>query len=893
MVNSSTQTDRSGGHEAPAPSWLRLLVTRFTLRHWRREPRHHAMLVLLLALGVGLVVAIRLANRAALSGFSQFTATLTGSSDWVVEPAAGRLPLSALPEMRAALAGDPVHLVPVLELSATPPTDPADSTPRFGRASYTLLGLDIVALANLARDWDRGLFDQRRETGADGSSPDAFWKLLTGEPQVWVSSDFAVEPPSFIELVIDERAIRVGVAGVIPTVPNSPRPPASLLLIDLAHLQRLAGKEGMVDRVEVIVEPGAASDTVRERSRARLAALGGEGERWDVRAPGARRETAEQMTRAFRLNLTVLSLIALLVGGYLVFQALDGAVVRRRSEIAILRSLGVNASALQRAWLAEAAVLGLVGSLAGVLLGWAGAQVSVRAVGTTVNALYYATTVTAAHLTAGEAALGLMIGLGTALFAGWIPARDAARTPPAQLLTRGTPAPRVLRLRILLLATAALLATATVLAHLPPLRLAAGARLPLGGYAAALAAIAGAGLGAGLLLPAFARLLRSAGAAAAPLRIALGHLRRPSPRHRLAVAALVCAIGMTAGMAILVSSFEFTIRGWIARTLDSDLYLSSSGAQSASARNRISAGAAEAIRAHPAVLRARALVAVPARIGGLPTLVSGTELAALRGDAPGRWLSPPSSPAFYDAARNAGLVAVSEALAERLRLRPGDSLRLPTLAGPVDVEVAAIYSDYGNDRGTVLAEREHVARWFDVTDVTNLALDLRPDARVETVAADLRASYPGLTILPNASLRAEVLRIFRQTFSITYALEVIGIAVAVAGLGLTLASVLLDRRDELATLRALGMSRHEIALATMAEGALLGAVATAAGLALSLGLGWLLIHVINKQSFGWTLGQALPSLQLGLLAALVIAAATGVGYGVGRWGAKLPADREE
>ncbi|MEN9841565.1 MAG: hypothetical protein RL376_1365, partial [Verrucomicrobiota bacterium] len=141
--------------------------------------------------------------------------------------------------------------------------------------------------------------------------------------------------------------------------------------------------------------------------------------------------------------------------------------------------------------------------------------------------------------------------------------------------------------------------------------------------------------------------------------------------------------------------------------------------------------------------------------------------------------------------------------------------------------------------------------------------------------------------------RAEVLRIFRQTFSITYALQVIGLVVAVGGLALSLASVLLDRRDELTTLRALGFLRTEIARSTALEGAGLALCATTAGLALSLALGWLLIYVINKQSFGWTLAFAVPAGQLAALAALVIGTGCAVSYFVGLWGARLPADREE
>lgn len=190
-------------------------------------------------------------------------------------------------------------------------------------------------------------------------------------------------------------------------------------------------------------------------------------------------------------------------------------------------------------------------------------------------------------------------------------------------------------------------------------------------------------------------------------------------------------------------------------------------------------------------------------------------------------------------------------------------------------------------------DRSRTVAWFGDDHATGLALDLVPDASPETVRAGLAAAHPGLAILTNAGLRAEILRVFRQTFSITYALEFIGLAVAVGGLALSLASVLLDRREELATLRALGFRRSEIARATALEGGALALCATTAGLALSLALGWLLIHVINKQSFGWTLAFSLPVAQLATLAALVVGTGAAVSYLVGRRAAQLPADREE
>jgi len=359
---------------------LSLLLRRFSLRHARLAPRATALLVGILALGVAVFVSIRLANRAAVSSFTHFTDTLTGQSDLIVQAPAGTLPESVLPELRAALGVRPVHIVPVVEATAAEALAAGEAA-GFGRKTYTLLGVDLLALANLASqsNVERGYFDQgqAQEVGGRGARGDAagagdFWRAFAAGPQVWVSAALAQTPPKSLALVFDERVRTLPVAGVIPTAKDAPRVPANLLVLDLPHLQQITGKVGRVDRVEFLVEPGPRAPERRAELQTLLEKLGGD--RWIVTTPGARRESAETMTRAFRLNLTILSLIALLVGLYLIFQALDGAVVRRRTEIAILRSLGVEERAIQLAWLTEAAVLGLLGGALGVVLGWAGAQ---------------------------------------------------------------------------------------------------------------------------------------------------------------------------------------------------------------------------------------------------------------------------------------------------------------------------------------------------------------------------------------------------------------------------------------------------------------------------------------------------------------------------------------
>jgi len=876
---------------------LSLLLRRFSLRHARLAPRATALLIGILALGVAVFVSIRLANRAAVSSFTHFTDTLTGQSDFIVQAPAGTLPESVLSEMRTALGARPVHIVPVVEATAARAQPPGEAA-GFGRTSYTLLGVDLLSLANLAsqRQVERGYFNQDQSTGGravqnDEAGADRFWRAYNAGPQVWVSAAFAPAPPKSLDLVLDERVQTLTVAGVIPAAKESPRVPPTLLILDLPHLQMLTGKVGRVDRVEFLIEPGPRAAERRTELKAILETLGGD--RWFVTTPGAQRESAETMTRAFRLNLTILSLIALLVGLYLIFQALDGAVVRRRTEIAILRSLGVEERAIQFAWLTEAAVLGLVGGALGVGLGWAGAQLAVRAVGQTVNALYYTTTVEAASLAPGEFALGLVVGLVASLVAGWWPARLAARTPPAQVLPRGVAPAAGGRWQRSFALGAGCIALGVALAQLPPLRLDGAGRFPLAGYAAAFCWIFGGGLMCGWLLPLLARAARGLGDAWAPARVALSHLRRPSGRHRLSVAALHCAVGMAAGMAILVASFELTVRGWIVRSLQADLYIASAGAQSASTANFISADAADRLAAHPAVAAAAKLTALRISLDGIPTMLTGTDLALMHARSDMPWVKPPDDPALWDVTRNAGLALISEAFSERFRKKAGDVLRVPTPAGVKTLTITGIYADYGNERGSIMVDRAHLTQWLGDDRVTNVSLWLKPGVDADSLREELRREFPGLAIFTNAKLRAEVLRIFRQTFAITYALEVIAVLVAVVGLALALVSVLLDRREELTTLRALGFTRRELAGAAALEGGTVAVAAVAGGLTLSVALGWLLIYVINKQSFGWTLGFALPWGQLAALAAAVVGTGIAVSYFVGRWGADLPADREE
>jgi putative ABC transport system permease protein len=887
-----------------------VLLRRTTFRHWKAQPGRFFLLLGLLSLGVAVFLSMRLANRAAVASFSNFTGVLARQADATFQAPAGTLPESFLGRLRRGLAspgvfaGGAVELIPLVETICAPVGGEARGQIGSG-ATYTLMGLDLVALNGLAlREGLVGSWLQPDGAqGPRGEGAGAFG-VLGRTDAVFCSKQLAdrleLGAGSRFQVVINDRRVELEVAGVIPWRADQVQAPENLLVMDLPALQELSGKTGRLDRVECVFPGGAAVGAAREAWMERLrVAAGGEA---TLRSPESRAAVGELMTRGFRLNLTILSMLALLVGLYLIFQALDAAVVRRRGEIGVLRALGVRDSEIRRAWLCEAALLGVGGGLLGVLGGWGLAQVTVRAVSRTVNALYYATNTRAAALHPGEAAAAFVLAVFCSILAGWIPARRAASTPPAQLWGSGSGAASGSVAKTGVRSGVALLGGAVALAFCPPLNFPGGGRFALAGYLSALFGVVGAGMAAGDLLRGAAWLSRPFSKSSASRQVGNSHLRAPTSRHRWAAAGLLCAVSMTGGMAVLVGSFERSVSGWIGRTLQADVYLTSNANQAANAFNRISPGTWKAIVSHPLVVDWDALLMFPVELSVRRAASGGTVSAGgvrLSGVSLGfyerrnqfSWVSAPGDGSVFDARLNAGLCLVSEALAERLHLKPQDALEVPVPGGVKNLRIAGVYTDYGDDQGVVMVDRLHLHEWFQVEDVSTLSLVLAAGADAGKFRSELAGRYPGLAVFTNVHLRGEVMRIFRQTFSITYALEAIGVVVALAGLGITLASILAERQSELTTLRALGMTAGGIAGLAAWEGFILALGGTLGGLLTSLGLGMLLVFVINKQTFGWTLQLAIPVASLVVFGLLVPLCGAGVAYIVGRYGADLPADR--
>jgi putative ABC transport system permease protein len=863
------------------PGVAALLWAQVIRRHWRREPFLTATLAAILALGVAVFLAVRLANKAAVSGFSLFTESIAGESDLILRPRAGLLPTPLLRELRTFSGNLPIDYFPVLELTGALSGKEEESLLR-------LVGVDLVAVGN-AIAAASGSSGTKAGTGdASPGDADAFLR----EDAAFVGQSFAaahgVATGERVGLWIRDRAATLEIAGILPDPPNRPALPENLVLLDLPALARLAGEEGGVSRVEVRFAEGADGAEIRAELETRLGAFAAE-RGLLLETPEDRKSSVTRMSAAFRLNLAILSGLALLVGTYLIMQALEAAVVKRRGEIAILRSLGVTPRQIRRAWLGEALALGLVGGVAGIVLGRLLASGLVGAISATVNTLYYQTTTRAVTLHWGEAAFSLAFGVAASLVAGWIPAREASLTPPAQALRQGAQGGGLVLLRRWP-AGLLLLAAALACAFLPAPKLPGGTVFPLGGYLSALCAVLGGSVLLGLLFRPLARALGRGGDAMR--RYAASRLSVVGGRHRLTAAGLSAAIGMSAAMAILVASFETTLTSWIGQILKADVYVASPGAPSIANGNAIAEPEWRRLLALPGVAGADTLQRQSIEFEGREILVGG----ATYHDDPRRrldllWVDPP---ARSDAEALSGEGAwVSEPFARRFGRKKGDVLELPTPEGTQRAEILGVYADYGNESGTVLLSRASTTAWFGGSGVSSVALYAEDGVDPEELLERVRAEFPALAARTNALLRRESIRIFHQTFAVTYALEAIAVLIAIGGLGLALAGLLLERKAELSTLRALGATRRDIARAAMWEGLGIALAGLAGGIGVSFLLGWILIEVINPQSFGWTLRYAVPWPTFALLVASTLAAAAAVAWAVGYRNANLRSDREE
>jgi len=827
------------------------LFSKFIVRAVFRDPVRSVVTIAGLTLGVAVVVAIRLANVSSVQGFETALEVVAGKTSLEIVGAGVGVPETQLAELGWLRQYGRVS--PVIDRTAQIET--LDGSVSLLR----VLGVDVL------RDQPfREYRLLRFSEGDQGSSPQELLAALLAPTSVVLTERFAsrhgVKLESPVRLRIGDTAHPMVVRGLLLDEGPARVIDGHLAVLDIATAQWLFDRLGWLDRVEVQLFVPDGIDIAEQEIAARLP----EGLR--IQRPAQRGRQVERMLAAFHFNLTALSYIALVVGLFLVYNTVAVSVISRRSEVGVLRSLGARRSLILGFFLGEAAVMAVLGAVLGTPAGWLLAQGTVRLTSTTVNTLYVTSSATVPQLGFEDWLLSGLIAVPLSLIAAAIPAAEAARVTPLaavrdadhQVVYRDFPR-KPAAAASLFFGLGAWMST-----------LEAVDGLPLFGLGAALAVVCGAAALVPILLEFVRRFGRETLTSWCGVEGLLAHANLSAAVARLAVsvAALVISLAMLAAIAIMIGSFRETVTYWVGQTLQADLFVATADRAPVGSTATISTAVERDIRTHPAVVAVDGFRGFDLPYGpeGDLIILGAGDFGVLLDYGGLAFKVPADGAAAMRAAVGRDAVVVSESFALKHEVGVGEVVSLDTPKGPRQFCVVAIYYDYSSDRGLVVMDRATFARHFGRQRPTGLTLYLDPDANAEEVRTELLAAIGPdrrIFIRTNATLRAEVLRIFDSTFAITYALEAIAIIVAILGVAATLLTLVLERRRELAILRLVGAGREQIRRMVVVEAAMLGLLSQGTGLVVGLVLSLILIYVINVQSFGWTIQFHLP---LGFLA---------------------------
>jgi putative ABC transport system permease protein len=806
--------------------WRRLLLAQL-----RESPARMLISVLAIALGVALGAAVYFVNGAALNEFGLAAKRLVGEADVVVRGSREGIAT----ELYVALARDPAVSVasPILDLEVAVPGH---------RETLEVLGVDPFRAAAL----QSALIGEIAGNIRPWFEPDGIFLSASAAEQL------AIKRGGALPVVVGSTRKNLRVVGIL----SESAYPQALGLMDIASAQWMF-QTGRLNRIDLRLIPGTDVESFRRALSRRLPAgvL--------AIAPQVERDRAVSATRAYRVNLNMLAMVALWTGAFLVFSTQSLSVLRRRASLALLRAIGATRAQLQWALIGEGVALGALGSLLGIALGLGAADGMLRILaGDLGNGELHATA--AALRPSPLAALTFfLIGTTVAGVGAWLPARAAAHVAPARAL-KGGDGDYSVAARTSSYLGLGLLAAGALLANLP-----AVGSLPAFGYLAIAALL----LGAVLLVPALTvRILSLAPRThRVVLDTAVAQLRDNVGPSTLSLASIIVSFSLMVAMAIMVYSFRVSFDRWLGKLLPADLQLrepfgNDTAFWSPDLQARLAA--VDGI-SHIEFRRTRPLLLDPARPPVI-LIARGSSAAQASADLPliqnaGRPLPPSAAPVW-----------ISEALQALYGYRSGDSIELPLAGRRRPFTVAGVWRDYARPAGAVVILRPDYVALSGDGAANEASVWLGERASAAGVEARLRAVLAGgdaAEIMTSTAVRERSLQIFDRAFAITYALEAIAVLIGLTGVSVAAGSTALARRAEFGVLRHIGMRRRQVIGMLAGEGLLLSGFGVAYGLMLGAILSLVLVYVVNRQSFNWSIDLVVPFWQLAALSITLIAAA--------------------
>lgn len=797
-----------------------------------------ALTVFGVALGIASVLSIQLLNRSALAAFSGGVRAVSGDADLSVLPTASVFPETLYTRV---LADPAVRMAwPIYQVNVA----------LRGRDKFYLdvIGSDLVLAA-----------------GIPAAGRPTFGETLTKPGWVAIApalaAELGVDTGATLEVSSGSRAAALTVGALVDLQRYAPLASRKIVIMDIAEAQRLLGTAGQLTQIDLVL----TDDTLAAATAQRLgAALGPAVE---VVNPVQREQRAEGLMRAFRFNLTALSMISLVVGFFLVRAATQASLVRRRLEFGILRANGATRSQVFALIAGEVALLGLLGAIIGIPAGILAARANIGVVSGTLTNLYLLSEIEQLDIPLWLLLLTALLGMVSTAAGAAGPARDLADSDVRELL-----APITLHERAEKSVAPGVVKALVILGLAIALYLIAGRDWQPAGFLLAVA------LGAitVLLTPAIIHV------AAGLVRVrrfgfayALKSLHARLATTSFAVASLALAVAMLVGITVMVGSFRQTLVVWIGSTLQADIYVTTPSWRGTGAQGSLDSSLAAGMARMDGVRAIDRLRGMQATSGTRRFALAGVDFSLLGLESRFALKEGDQREAFR-AVREDGALIITEPLARKTRLGVGDSLPLVTPAGVRRFAIAGITYDYSSESGAAAMDLATLARHFGPGSINSVALYLETGIDPERFIDSIRARFPGqpLNLRSNRALRAEVMRIFDQTFAVTRLLQVMALLVAASGITLTLLVLARERRSELALYRALGAYRGQILRLFFGKGLAIGLLGLFLGVIAGAVLAAILVLVINRAWFGWTIQVAVPWRDVAVSAITILSAAS-------------------
>ena len=813
---------------------MRRYFTTAMAAHLRAGGSLYLLTVLGVALGVAAVLSIQIINRNAIAAFAGSVKAVSGEADLSVLGYTPSFPEDLYPRVLST---------PGVQ-AAWPLWRAAVALSGGDNGMLDLIGVDFFTPVDIP--WQDEPTDPAVALGQPGWV--AVTPLLADQMGWRVGDAFTVSWGS--------RRVRLTVGALVDFHALNPLASPKLAVMDIAQAQSLFGDAGAIHQIDVKLANGADTAAMQTRLQARL------GPAVRVVTPEQRQTQAKGLLAAFQLNLTALSLISLFVGVFLVYSSTQAALVRRREELGLLRSLGATRRQVFTLIITEVGLLGGLGAALGLPLGYGVAQANVRVVSATLSNLYLLEEIARLEMTAWLYALGVGIGVGGAVVGALLPALDVARRDTRALLsaftlheTVGSLAPRL----FVLGAALPLAAAAWYGLH--------GRHWQHAGFVLAVVLLLALPLLTPLLVRELCARVRVRGFG---LGYSLKGLGVRLQTTSVAVASLAVAVSMLIGITLMIGSFRQTLNVWISASIQADVYIAPASWRGTGSDGGLEPHVMATVTGHPAVRAVDRLRRFHGYTGNRQTAavrritISGVEMGLRQGLSRFPFL-PGALPNPYDAVRERRGLFIGETLARKAGVRVGDALPIHTPSGERDFPVVAVYYDYSAGDGAVAMDLNTMEQAFGPGPVSSTALYLDPGADAAGVVAELQAALPDapLEIRSNRRLRDEVLAIFDQTFAITRLLQFMSLLIAVCGIALMLLVLAREQAPELALCRSLGARGRQLFGVFVGKGLSMGVMGLALGSVGGVLLAGLLIYVINRAYFGWTIQ---PYVDWGLIA---------------------------